>query len=253
MTPTRSSVPAPGSATTIRRPGPLNAAPRSPPKRASRSRCTTTLTVASGSDKIRHNWSRLPLNARPGPTHHPNDLENLPARPPGQPSHPPIQVITLFNVMKPAPKSPHHHHHSTSQRYAPQSAGPAPRAPATSPPETSDKPYAGSPPPNPPNPTNSPHRLEHTHAHSNTLDTQQFTTPASAIHPAGLDSRRPQPGTGRYNAPGITTIHKGPVRILWHARIRLNTSLFEPMQLAVTIRCSQRAFECRCCAVLLRP
>ena len=66
MSRTGSSVASLGSATTIRRPAAANAASRcSTPKRANRSRCSTTITLASGSDNILRSLGRLPLSPEP--------------------------------------------------------------------------------------------------------------------------------------------------------------------------------------------
>jgi hypothetical protein len=69
MSRTRSSVVSPGSVTTIRRPCAASAASRcSTPKRANQSRCSTTMTFASGSDKMRRSLGRFALS--PEPTSH---------------------------------------------------------------------------------------------------------------------------------------------------------------------------------------
>jgi hypothetical protein len=84
MSRTRSSVVAPSSTTTIRRPWGANAACRcSTPKRASRSRCSTTITLAEGSDKIRARFWALAVQTRPDFGHHLADLHPGSGGPPG--------------------------------------------------------------------------------------------------------------------------------------------------------------------------
>ena len=94
-----------GSATTIRRPCADNAASRcSTPKRANRSRCSTTMTFASRSDKIRRSFGRLPF--RPDLHHdlpHPQILAGRPRR---QPGHLAIQISAL--IMAGHPRIDHH-------------------------------------------------------------------------------------------------------------------------------------------------
>jgi hypothetical protein len=108
MSRTRSSMVSPGSAMTIRRPCADNADSRcSTPKRASRSRCSTTITLASGSDKTRRSLGRLPFS--------PDRPRTPPAPPPSrarwprrQPSHLPIQIQAL--IMRRHPRRHHHTH-----------------------------------------------------------------------------------------------------------------------------------------------
>jgi hypothetical protein len=147
-----------------------------PPKRANRSRCSTTMTFASGSDKIRRNVGRLP--SRPDPTST-TTCRTIRSRSLAHAVNRDIwrSKSARCHGWTPAHKSPPHHppRHHRPGSYAPKSADPpAPRAPAASPPETSDKPYAGSPQPTPPNPPGSHRQIKHTYAYSNTHNTQQF-------------------------------------------------------------------------------
>ena len=66
MSRTTSSAVSPVSTTTMRRPWAASAASScSTPKRANRSRCSTPITVAEGSDNTRANFGRLPLSPQP--------------------------------------------------------------------------------------------------------------------------------------------------------------------------------------------
>ena len=97
MSPTRSSLASPGSTTTSLRPCADSAASRySTPRRASRSRCSTTIMAARGSASTRRSLGRRPLT--PGPTSVATSAAVTPCAvaPPQQPGDLPTQLATLL-------------------------------------------------------------------------------------------------------------------------------------------------------------
>ena len=110
MSRTKSSVLSPGSATTIQRPCAESAACRcSTPNRANRSRCSTTITFASGSDTLP---TRGPLTVQPNLGDDLPHRQFRPARPRRQPGNLAVQTHPLRGL--PAASL----HDTSGKRYA---------------------------------------------------------------------------------------------------------------------------------------
>ena len=116
MSRTRSSALSPPPATSTRRPYAAKAASRySTPKRASRSRCPATITMADGSDKTRRSFGRFPFT--PEPTSRTTPATTTPCAA----AHPATRPAG-----RPAGPRPRADHPTTPARTAP----PPPRTPA---------------------------------------------------------------------------------------------------------------------------